>query len=100
MGFHGATLEVVKSGMEMILEKGRPGDLEGWLFLFLRDFRASTQRSYVESLQRRHLSVKRENIIYEIEIGTQDSRRQCGIFCAEKCGITQGLVDQNQMRKR
>ena len=83
MRFQGEAVEASGEGLKVVSEKNCLGDL-GSLFLYLRDLRHPKHRSYFESIQRRHLSVRQPNVSNATELEIHESERQVGNFCAEK----------------
>ena len=67
-------------------------------FLYLSYLWDVAPRSYFESLQRRKISVREENVSSAIAVKIQETQRKFGNFCAEKREIIQCVLCEYRMR--
>ena len=75
------TVDVAKSGLEMVFDVNWPDDMGSFSYVFTRDLWISTHRNYFESLQKRQVSGRQSNGDHTAEGEIRESIRQFGNFC-------------------
>ena len=83
----------------MVFDQDWPDYLQRALFLYLRDFRAPTQRSYSGRIRSREIPLWQSKLNSAIGMGCENPEDNFGVSRSENREITQRLLDDNQMRK-